>query len=336
MIADIVLRRHGRLEWIGRHTNGVEARSVDRPRRENHQIQVARFSLLFYILFIGLYPKVSHGQEMKIREQQIRTDDVTLFTRIAGQGTGRILIGIHGGPGNSSECMVSLEKLSSDELTVVTYDQRGTGRSSVPRTGYGLTRHVADLHAIIQALNKDEVDLFGHSWGGVVAMSYAIAHSERVRSLILMGSGPPSMSDVDAGQANLGRRITELQSQDLIPNPLPSTPQDAVRAILPAYLSDPAYDLPAELKDLYFNYETSNQTRMDVGHWDFQEEAGNLSHRVLLLWGENDPFGIEMARATQSALKSARVVFSIIENCGHYWHEQEKLVFEHIKRFLGI
>ena len=46
-----------------------------------------------------------------------------------------------------------------------------------------------------------------------------------------------------------------------------------------------------------------------------------LTHPVLLLWGDGDPFGMQMAQATQDALVNAKVEFVLLKDCGHFWHE---------------
>jgi pimeloyl-ACP methyl ester carboxylesterase len=50
-------------------------------------------------------------------------------------------------------------------------------------------------------------------------------------------------------------------------------------------------------------------------------QVRNINRPVLLLWGEDDPFGLSMAESIQSALSSAVVDFTLLESCGHYWHE---------------
>jgi pimeloyl-ACP methyl ester carboxylesterase len=113
-----------------------------------------------------------------------------------------VLIAIHGGPGNSSDYMLSLEQLASDEFAVVNYDQRGTGQSTEPSNGYAMPNYVADLEALRQAVGAESVHLLGHSWGGLVALRYAAAHPQRVSSIILMGSGVLTPEAAQVGQRN--------------------------------------------------------------------------------------------------------------------------------------
>jgi len=70
---------------------------------------------------------------------------------------------------------------------VVLYDLRGHGRSERPPSGYAVTDSVADLGALLDALDLDgPVHLVGNSYGGTVALAFAVAHPDRVASLVLI------------------------------------------------------------------------------------------------------------------------------------------------------
>jgi CubicO group peptidase (beta-lactamase class C family)/pimeloyl-ACP methyl ester carboxylesterase len=273
----------------------------------------------------------------KQNELQVQANGVTLHVRIAGSAkSGNVLIAINGGPGQSSRYMVSLEQLASPEFAVVTFDQRGTGRSSTPSDGYALLKYVADLEAVREAVGAEKVHILGHSWGGIVAMRYATVHPQHVRSIILMGSGPPSRLVAQAGQANLGQRIGELQRQGIIPAELSTNPAEVLEAILPAYFSDPGFRIPDELKETPYNVTVYQQTLSTLGNWDFTSEVGKLDHQVLMLWGEDDPFGLPMAEATKNAFSKAQVEFAILKGCGHFWHENPAEFFSRVRAFLKL
>lgn len=133
-----------------------------------------------------------------VEELEAQSGDLKLYIRRAGgPQPDEVLIVTNGGPGQSSHYILDLEQLASPELAVVTYDQRGTGRSESPPPGsdnFELADYIADLEAVRQAVGVAKVHLLGHSWGVLVTTGYAIAYPENVASLTLMG-----------GDANLGR-----------------------------------------------------------------------------------------------------------------------------------
>ncbi len=70
---------------------------------------------------------------------------------------------------------------------VLLYDLRGHGRSERPREGYGLGEMVADLADLLASCGvKGPLHLVGNSFGGLLALAFAIAHPERVAGLVLI------------------------------------------------------------------------------------------------------------------------------------------------------
>lgn len=75
---------------------------------------------------------------------------------------------------------------------VILYDQRGHGLSERPRTGYRVSDSVADLAAILDTLGVDgPVHLVGNSYGGTVALGFAVGYPERVASMVLIEAHVP-------------------------------------------------------------------------------------------------------------------------------------------------
>jgi pimeloyl-ACP methyl ester carboxylesterase len=70
---------------------------------------------------------------------------------------------------------------------VILYDLRGHGRSERPLTGYAVDDSVADLAGLLDSLGVDApVHLVGNSYGGTVALAFAVAYPERIASLVLI------------------------------------------------------------------------------------------------------------------------------------------------------
>src|SRR5688572_8491204 len=108
------------------------------------------------------------------QEWMVASGEVSLFVRsVGGREGGPALVLVHGGPGVASDPLRVFERMASPDLRVVTYDQRGVYRSSIPPDfGYQLSHHVADLEAVRVALGVDAMHVLGHSWGGLIAQRY--------------------------------------------------------------------------------------------------------------------------------------------------------------------
>ncbi len=105
-------------------------------------------------------------------------------------GEGPMVVLIHGF-GVDGRMWADQTDAFSDRYTVVAYDLRGFGRSSMPRGAY---RHHDDLAALLDHLGAPKASLVGSSLGGRVALDFAIAHADRTRSVITE-AGVPSGFD---------------------------------------------------------------------------------------------------------------------------------------------
>ncbi len=280
-------------------------------------------------------------QALPMQELKVQSPDVTLYVRVAGNApSGNVLIAINGGPGLSSHYMLNPENLSGPNFAAVTYDQRGVSRSSAPPldpANYTLARYVADLEAVRQAVGVEHVHLLGHSWGGLVAMRYATIYPERVRSIVLVGSGPPAWKDMLAGMSHFGERVAALQAQGILPQDL-TRQEGQDDPVLRAYFSDPNFWFSPDDKGgpPEFSQVANQLTWTAIQGLDLTPEVAKLKHPVLVLWGQDDPFGVPMAEATVAALSSAKVEYALLDKCGHFWHECPEQFYPRVRAFLGL
>ncbi len=101
-------------------------------------------------------------------------------------GQGDPLFVIAGGPGGAHIGMRRLDSLAA-QCTLVYYDAFGRGQSDTAKNvkDYSLDRDVSDLEALRIAMNYEQINIFGHSYGTLVAQAYAIQYPDRVKHLIL-------------------------------------------------------------------------------------------------------------------------------------------------------
>jgi proline-specific peptidase len=120
------------------------------------------------------------------------------------EGSGPLLVCHGGGPGFSSLVLDGLAGLAQD-CTLIKLDPRGTGGSERPADAraYRIAEYVADVGALRAHLGEAEIDLLGHSHGGVVAMGYAAEHPTQVRRLVLANTlarfGPEQEQAMERG-----------------------------------------------------------------------------------------------------------------------------------------
>ncbi|WP_327356651.1 alpha/beta fold hydrolase [Streptomyces sp. NBC_01304] len=145
------------------------------------------------------------------------------MTKVDAGGT-RLNVERLGDAGPGAETVVFVHGIATDNLTsyyftvaphfaeagydVVMYDQRGHGRSARPPHGYTIEAFSGDLRALLDELGiQRPVHLVGNSFGGTVALDYALDHPDRVASVLMVESEPPTaawaqkMSGLLAGSA---------------------------------------------------------------------------------------------------------------------------------------
>jgi proline iminopeptidase len=112
-----------------------------------------------------------------------------VWTQRIGTGPKKMLL-LHGGPGFSHEYLESFSKnnnLPLDQYEIIFYDQLGSFNSDKPNDPslWTLERFGSELEQVINHLGLDQFVLFGHSWGGMLAIEYALKHPEKLKGMII-------------------------------------------------------------------------------------------------------------------------------------------------------
>jgi pimeloyl-ACP methyl ester carboxylesterase len=142
------------------------------------------------------------------------------FHLLDWSGQGEWLVCLHG-LASQAHMFDRVAPLLTDSFRVIAIDQRGHGLSDKPDSGYDWATVSSDLDAILDALTIDRAVLAGHSWGGNVAVQYAVDHPDRVRGLVL----------IDGGFLQIGDRLDwPTVEKFLEPPDLIGTPVDEFRA----------------------------------------------------------------------------------------------------------
>ena len=147
-----------------------------------------------------------------MREGRISIDEQghEIYYRLHGKSS-VTLIGLHGGPGVDHRYLTRLSELAGPDLQVLLYDQLGSGQSDRPGDDslWAVARFVDELETIRTRLNLGPVHIFGQSWGGILALQYALDNPDAVKSLVLSNTG----ASVPHVFAEMTRLRSELDPQ---------------------------------------------------------------------------------------------------------------------------
>ncbi|HEY8559396.1 MAG TPA: alpha/beta fold hydrolase [Pyrinomonadaceae bacterium] len=151
------------------------------------------------LVFAG--PASAQAKKLTNGEYRAEINGVAHWYKIAGAEQKTVpLVIIHGGPGGN---VYNFERLAGKRLekfaTVIYYEQRGSGRSAAPQdeNDYSMPLLIADLEALRRKLGVERMIPLGFSFGGELALEYALAHPAAVDRLILQSA---SQGDWDRSQ----------------------------------------------------------------------------------------------------------------------------------------
>jgi len=134
-----------------------------------------------------------------------------VWTKQMGSGPIKVLL-LHGGPGFPHDYLEAMESfLPQAGIEMYYYDLLGVGNSDVPDDPalWTLARYTSEVEEVRRGLGLDQFVLFGHSWGGVLAMEYALHYQQHLRGLVI--------SNMTAGTKSYLKRTAALKEQLLSP-----------------------------------------------------------------------------------------------------------------------
>lgn len=149
--------------------------------------------IVWWFVFLG--PMYRPGGARAALQSAAAVSDIYRFE----EGTGPVVLAIHGGPGFPPEKPWAGGTLLKDRYRFVYYHQRGCGRSARPfaslsgrtdqrikqvESALGLGAQIADIERLRDALGVEKLILAGHSFGADIATLYAAEFHERVSSLV--------------------------------------------------------------------------------------------------------------------------------------------------------
>jgi proline iminopeptidase len=277
-------------------------------------------------------------------------DGVRLLYHVVGTGPDTVVV-VSGGPGLSYRYMAPDLAPLAHGRTVVYYDQRGAGRSTLifDPAQLSIAGHVADLEALRAHFGISSLSLVGHSFGAIIATQYAATYPATTERLVLLNPAPATAAHGATFTENrLARTPPEQQARqgELIGQLLSGTAADPVAACT---------ELFASLFRVYF-HDQANVASMR-GAWcdvppaaaansaftllvgigsipeDLRPLAASVSAPALVVHATADPIPAASSAAWAGALLNCELL--TIDAAGHFpWLEQPVPFFTRVNEFL--
>ena len=252
------------------------------------------------------------------RTREVR--GVGIFERRIGQGPPTVVL--HGGPGAHHDYLLPNFDALASGRELIYYDQRGGGRSPVPReTPVGWREQVSDLEALRQQWGLEQLTLAGYSWGGLLALLYAIEFPYRVERLALVSPAPAWRE----ARAEFERRFAQRNLAPELQRQRSALRESGLKERDPAGYAQRLFELsvapyffdPARARDLT-PFRVTGRTQQEVwaslGDYDLRPAISRLTIPAMVLHGEDDPIPLETAETVAGLL---RADFHALPRSGH-------------------
>lgn len=255
---------------------------------------------------------------------------------------------MHGGPGLTQDYLLPALYQLADNNHVIFYDQRGCGQSTGAINDDTMTieQYIADLDRVRASLNVKKISILGHSWGGFLAMHYAITHPEHLEKLILSNSCPASSEEFALFEQEWLRRmkphnqeIEGIQQTKEFAEGNPSLVEKMYRIMFRTYCYNPE---KANLLNLYISANANVNGAKVHGifnknvlgkSFNLHPALQNLKLKTLVIHGDNDPIPPSTAKNIHDSIKGSKYI--LMKQCGHFpYVEDPDTYFKHLGEFL--
>lgn len=270
-----------------------------------------------------------------------------VWYQIIGDGKGVPLLVLHGGPGCPHDYLEPLHYLS-DERQVIFYDQLGCGKSDRPDDpSLWQTEHfVEELCQVRQALGLQQVHLFGHSWGTILAADYIFTQPTGLQSVIFASpalSMPRWINDGIEYRTKLPKNVQDVLKQHEANGTTASQEYQKATQIYDRYYVCRMYPIPEPLirtsqgmgHNVYQTMwgPTECYVTGNLKHYDQTSRLHEITIPTLFTCGRFDEAPPETTVWYQSLVPNAEMV--VFEQSAHMAHlEESQKYIEAIEDFL--
>jgi len=261
----------------------------------------------------------------------VKANGIGIYYEITGSGPPLTLIMGLGCSARQWEWMVPV---LAESFRVITFDNRGVGRTSKPDMEYTTDLFAEDTGALLNTLGIKKTHIFGVSAGGMIAQKFALKYPDMVDHLVL-GCTMPNFYHLPPTTEVLQR----MQESQLLP------PEESVEVIMRLFLSEHFFaekpDPAAKLKEMMLAEKKEQgpdaflrQLGAAMNH-DTQDEVKNIKVPTLVITGDLDPIApVENSRFLAEQISNSTL--AEIPGVYHaFWIERFEEACEIIKKFLS-
>ncbi len=272
---------------------------------------------------------------------------------IAVQGSGPLVVLLHGFPTNWYLWRNFLGPLAESGFTVAALDMRGYGATDHPPRGYDPRTLAADVTGVIRAMGFHEAIVIGHGLGGLIAWTAATLQTQVIRAVGIISSAHPNTLRKaivsSPSQAKAMAYVVGLQTPWIAERSLVKNDARAVGDMLNGWMA-PAV-LPTDVSNYYrkaFQAGKTSHCSLEYHRWairslpraDGRRFASDMDHAVTMpliqIHGANDAAYLIETAMDSTEFAGEHKEFHVIDDAGHLLPEERAdEVITHLKKWLA-
>jgi pimeloyl-ACP methyl ester carboxylesterase len=256
-------------------------------------------------------------------EKFVEINDIRICYQIHGDGYPIVLI--HGFGSKKESFMAQIPALSQ-EFKIISFDNRGAGKSERPNMPYTMEMFVDDIEGLMDYLEISTAHLLGLSLGGMIGLNFILKHPKRVNKLVLIntlaqlpdGFDPETYVNSKIKGLELAKKDPELsfwQSTQFgfyhkFRNKMKANPKEkfyglwSVEDVLKYYKTD--RPTAQDIRNIASSFKTHNA----------YEKLSEINHKTLLLTASHDRL-VPKEKMLEIHDKMPNSTYHIIQKAGH-------------------
>lgn len=279
----------------------------------------------------------------------VKVEGFPIVTYSSGSGKECVLL-LNGGPGLPCDYLREPHaQLAQHGFRVVTFDQLGCGASAKPKDKslWTIERYAREVETVRTTLDLGPVHLLGHSWGGWLAIEYALTFPESIKSLVLAdtcGDMPHLVGELNRLREALGSETVKMMLRHEADGSLDHPEYQAAITILNYRHVCRLDRYPAPLErslsdwnmDVYGAMQGPNEFLYtgNLKSWNRIPDMHRISQPTLIVVGMHDELTPACAMRMHQAMPNARLV--TFKNSSHTpFYEEPEAYFPVLIDFLS-
>lgn len=312
----------------------------------NRSINICRkvkngISLLLVLLLLGTGCNL---QNQEVEEGYKSVNGTEIYYK--RMGAGEPLVIVHGGPVLEHGYLLPHLKPLSDSYELIFFDQRLSGRSAVDVDSSAVTMQnfTDDIEALRESLNLGKIHLMGHSWGGLLAMKYAVKYPQNLNKVVLSNTMPGSAELWQQEEIELAKRTTssDRRAREKIRNSerYKSDNPDAIEELLLLSFQNQFHDTTyVDSLNFYIPEDYTKRSLLfgnlmpELQNYDIHSDLARLEVPVLLIYGSDEPATGLSGKKLDETLPNSSLI--IMEEAGHFpFIEKSDQFLKTVQKFL--